>query len=64
MAEPDPDCRAALPGDDAPPLAGKPWRRVKLVAWIVAGALIVGIAAAGASFVGPAIDRAVTAASA
>ncbi|MFN4041355.1 MAG: hypothetical protein ACK4I0_06815 [Brevundimonas sp.] len=61
--EPDPDVRVALPGDDAPPLAGKPWRRVKLIAWIVAGALVIGVAAAGARLVGPAIDRAVTTAS-
>ncbi|QBX38275.1 hypothetical protein E4M02_09840 [Brevundimonas sp. S30B] len=56
--EPDPDVRVALPGDDAPPLTGGPWRRVKLVAWIAAGALLLGLAAAGAGVVGLMIDRA------
>lgn len=46
--EPDPEVRAALPGDDAPPLAGKPWRKVKLAAWGVALATLLGLAALGA----------------
>jgi hypothetical protein len=56
--EPDPDVRVALPGDDAPPLTGGPWRRVKLVAWIAAGVLLLGLAAASAGVVGVVVERA------